>query len=228
MENFDAPYLSTSVSGFWRRWHISLTSWFKDYLYIPLGGNRKGKCRKYLNKMIVFLVSGLWHGADLSYVVWGGLNGLYQILEEIFSPLCSRLVKLFGLHRESLGHKAMKMLLTFCLVDFAWIFFRAENIGHAFQVIRSMITVRNPWILIDGSLYECGLDFRNFVLMLICIGVLLIADLCRRYGIVIRHKIIQQDDWVRWIIISFSVCAILTFGIWGPGYDATNFIYFQF
>lgn len=228
MENFDAPYLSTSVSGFWRRWHISLTSWFKDYLYIPLGGNRKGKCRKYLNKMIVFLVSGLWHGADLSYVVWGGLNGLYQILEEIFSPLCSRLVKFFRLHRESLGHKAMKMILTFCLVDFTWIFFRAENIGHAFQVIRSMITVRNPWILIDGSLYKCGLDFRNFVLMLICIGVLLIADLCRRYGIVIRHKIIQQDDWVRWIIISLSVCAILTFGIWGPGYDATNFIYFQF
>ena len=86
MENFDAPYLSTSVSQFWRRWHISLTSWFKDYLYIPLGGSRKGKLRKYINKMIVFLVSGLWHGADATFVIWGGLNGLYQVLGEALAP----------------------------------------------------------------------------------------------------------------------------------------------
>lgn len=87
MENFDAPYLSTSVAEFWRRWHISLTSWFKDYLYIPLGGSRKGKLRKYINKMIVFLVSGLWHGAQFSYVFWGGLNGFYQILGEVLMPI---------------------------------------------------------------------------------------------------------------------------------------------
>ena len=79
-QNFDAPYISHSVADFWRKWHISLTSWFKDYLYIPLGGGRKGKARKYLNKMIVFLISGLWHGVSLSFVVWGGLNGLYQII----------------------------------------------------------------------------------------------------------------------------------------------------
>lgn len=228
MENFDAPYLSTSVTGFWRRWHISLTSWFTDYLYIPLGGNRKGKCRKYLNKMIVFLVSGLWHGASFSYVIWGGLNGLYQILEELLEPLCSKLVRCLGLHRESLGHRIMKVVVTFLLVDFSWIFFRAKYLSNAIQVIRCMVSSFNPWILLDGSLYECGLDSHNFVLMLICIGILFVADLCKRYGIVIRHGIIRQDCWVRWLIISFSICAILTFGIWGPTYDATNFIYFQF
>ena len=91
MENFDAPYLVTSVAAFWRRWHISLTSWFKDYLYIPLGGSRKGVYRKYVNKMIVFLLSGLWHGADFSYVVWGALNGAYQIIGEILMPLRSKI-----------------------------------------------------------------------------------------------------------------------------------------
>ena len=84
-ENFNAPYLSTTVATFWRNWHISLTSWFKDYLYIPLGGSRRGKLRKYLNKLIVFLASGLWHGAAFTFIVWGGINGIYQILGEIFS-----------------------------------------------------------------------------------------------------------------------------------------------
>lgn len=95
MENFQSPYLAVSVADFWRRWHISLTSWFRDYLYIPLGGSRCSKWRKYMNKMIVFLVSGLWHGAKISFVVWGGLNGLYQIIGEILQPLRDKLVKLF-------------------------------------------------------------------------------------------------------------------------------------
>lgn len=105
MENFNAPYLSTSVSEFWRRWHISLTSWFKDYLYIPLGGSRKGKIRKYLNKMTVFLVSGLWHGASISFVVWGGLNGFYQVIGEVLQPMRDKLVQLLRLNRDSIGHK---------------------------------------------------------------------------------------------------------------------------
>ena len=97
MENFDAPYLSTSVGDFWRKWHISLTSWFKDYLYIPLGGSRKGKLKKYINKFIVFFVSGLWHGAKFSYIAWGCLNGLYQIVGEIISPLRDKLIHAFKL-----------------------------------------------------------------------------------------------------------------------------------
>ena len=181
MENFDAPYFSQSVAEFWRRWHISLSSWFKDYLYIPLGGSRKGKFRKYLNKMIVFFTSGLWHGASWNFVVWRGINGLYQVIGEILMPVRDKLVEILRLDRNSLSHKLFKVVSTFLLVDFAWIFFRAEGFMQAISVIKSMVTVRNPWILFDGTLYNCGLDRKNFNLMLTSIGILFIADLCKHH-----------------------------------------------
>ncbi len=228
MENFNAPYLSTSVAQFWRNWHISLTSWFKDYLYIPLGGSRKGAFRKYLNKLIVFLASGLWHGAEVSFVVWGGLNGLYQVIGEAIKPVRDRLVSLFHLHRSSFGHKLLCTVFTFCLIDFSWIFFRASDFAQATEIIRSIFSVHNVWILFDGSLYGCGLDRPNFWLMLAGIAVLAFADFCRYRGIVVRDVILRQDYWFRWLFLALSVTAILTFGIWGPNYDAANFIYFQF
>lgn len=227
MENFNAPYLSKSVAEFWRNWHISLTSWFKDYLYIPLGGSRKGRLRKYINKMVVFLVSGLWHGASVSFIVWGALNGLYQILEELFAPARDQFVKIFHLNRKSLGHKLVQIIFTFVLVDFSWIFFRAGGFRRSLNIINNMLKL-NPWILLDGSLYQCGLDNKNFYLMLICIAVLVLADFCKGRGIKIRKVVVQQDWWFRSIFFVFSICFILTFGIWGPEYNAANFIYFQF
>lgn len=228
MENFDAPYLSSSVSEFWRRWHISLTSWFKDYLYIPLGGSRKGKARKYLNKMIVFLVSGLWHGSQISFVAWGGLNGLYQILGEVLQPIRDKVVKLLRLNRESLGHKLIEVFFTFVLVDFSWIFFRANRFYDAWKIIKSIFTVRNIWILFDGSLYNCGLDDKNFRLMTVSIGILLFADIFKRMGIRIRDVLLKQDYWFRYMIFAVAIWLILLFGKYGPEYDSTNFIYFQF
>ncbi len=228
MENFNAPYLSTSVAAFWRNWHISLTSWFKDYLYIPLGGSRKGKVRKYINKMIVFLVSGLWHGAQFSYIIWGGINGAYQVIGEILQPVRDKLVKLLHLNRESLGHKFIHIVGTFILVDFSWIFFRASGFRSALAIIRSIFVTGNRWILFDGSLYNCGLDQKNFQLMLVGIGVLLFADHCKHKGIKIRDIIIKQDYWFRWISIAFFILILLTFGKYGPAYNAANFIYFQF
>lgn len=228
MENFSAPYLSTSVAEFWRKWHISLTSWFKDYLYIPLGGGRKGKIRKYINKLIVFLVSGLWHGASFTYVIWGVLNGFYQVVGEILQPIRDKLVLLLHLNRKSLAHKFVHVLGTFVLVDFSLIFFRAEGVRKALQIIKSIFTVRNPWILFDSSLYGCGLDEKNFYLMLIGIVILLFADFCKSKGIKIRAVIARQDYWFRWVFIASVVSAILTFGIWGSTYNEANFIYFQF
>lgn len=225
MENFDAPYLSTSVHLFWRRWHISLTSWFKDYLYIPLGGSRKGKLRKYLNKMIVFLVSGLWHGAGFSFVIWGGLNGLYQIIGEIMQPVKDKTVSLLRLHRNTFAHKAIQVLFTFFLVDFSWIFFRAPSCRVAFAIIRRMADIRS---FFESSLFSYGLGEKNFIVVGICLMILLIADICKRKGICLRDKIMEQDYWFRWLLIAGAVTAILTFGLWGPNYDAANFIYFQF
>ena len=228
MENFNSPYLSTSVASFWQNWHISLTSWFRDYLYIPLGGNRLGLRRKQINKMIVFLASGLWHGANFSYIVWGGLNGLYQLIGEWLYPIRTKCLKIFRLNTNSLGHKIAQCSITFLLVDFAWLFFRAPSLNDSIKIISSIFSVNNPWIIIDGSLYTCGLDRSNFWLMIFCIAILLFSDICKHQGICIRNIIIQQDYWFRIIFIAVSTTAILLFGIWGPEYDSTNFIYFQF
>ena len=228
MENFNAPYLQISVARFWRNWHISLTSWFKDYLYIPLGGSRKGKARKYLNKMIVFLVSGLWHGAQFSYVVWGGINGLYQVVGEWLTPVRRRACRLLRLHPDSLGHRLAQCLITFVLVDFSWLFFRASSLRDAMLMLRSAATVHNPWVLFDGSIYNCGLDLPNFWLMVFGVGILLFADFCKHRGIRVRSVILKQDYWFRWLFIALAVTAILLFGKWGPQFDKNSFIYFQF
>lgn len=227
MDNFESPYLATSVTGFWRHWHISLTSWFRDYLYIPLGGNKKGKFRKYANEMIVFFASGLWHGASISFVIWGGLNGLYQVVGEILQPLKNKLVDMLHIDRRSIGHKLICTIFTFILVDFAWIFFRADSAVASFNIIK-MLTVNNPWVLFDGSIYECGLDQKNYWLMICGILLLLIVDFLKSRKIVIREIIAKQHIVLRWLVIDIAIIVLLIFGIWGSTYDAANFIYFQF
>ncbi len=228
IQNFDAPYISTSVAGFWRRWHISLTSWFKDYLYIPLGGSRKGKARKYLNKMIVFLVSGLWHGAALSFIVWGGLNGLYQIIGELLMPVRNKAVKFLGLNRNSFGHKLIHVVGTFLLVDFSWIFFRALSLTKSIKIVKSICKARNIWVLFDGSLYSCGLSQKSFYMMIIAIVLLVIVDLLKHNSKSVIKAILNQEAWFQVMVIVASSLAIILFGIWGGIYDEAAFIYFQF
>ena len=227
-ENFNAPYFSTSIASFWNNWHISLTSWFKDYIYIPLGGSRKGKLRKYFNQMTVFLISGVWHGADITFVIWGILNGLYQVLSDLSKPFRDKVVAIFRLHRNTFGHKLLGMISTFLLIDFTLIFFRANNFKESLSIMKQIFTVKNPWILFDGSLYNCGLNSSNFILMLMCIVILLFADVCKYKKIVISDFINKQDYWFRWLVIILAVLTILTFGIWGSGYNESNFVYFQF
>jgi len=149
MENFRTPYIAQSVSEFWRRWHISLSTWFRDYLYIPLGGNRKGRARQYANLMIVFLASGLWHGPNWTYVIWGGLNGLYQML----AIWRDRLLTRTGWSRFGYGSVGVKTdtasplrvvgnaLFTFCLIMLTWVFFRARNVGDAFLILERIGTL---------------------------------------------------------------------------------------
>lgn len=228
MENFDAPYFSRSAAEFWRRWHISLSTWFRDYLYFPLGGSRKGKVRTQINKMIVFFVSGLWHGAQWNYVIWGGLNGLYQVAGELLMPVRDRAVKMLHLNREALSHKWMKIAVTFFMIDFSWIFFRANSVREAFSIIKNMFTVRNPWILFDGSLYTVNLDSKNFQIIIWSILILLAADFCKYRGIKIREVLQKQEYWFRWLLIAVSASLILLLGVWGSAYNEANFIYFQF
>ena len=133
-----------------------------------------------------------------------------------------------GLHRESIGHRLACVVITFVLVDFSWIFFRAQSISDAFNIIASIFGADNPWIIPDGSIYECGLDVKNFRLLVVCMAVLLIADILKRRGIKVREVILKQDYWFRWIIIAVSVCFVLLFGKYGKRLDSAAFIYFQF
>lgn len=228
MNNFDCPYFARSVAEFWRRWHISLTSWFRDYLYIPLGGNRKGTARKYLNIMIVFLVSGLWHGAQWSFVIWGGLNGLYQVMGSILSPVRSFLKEKCKIDDKLASHKLLKVMGTFVLVDFAWIFFRANSFGQSVAVIKSMLHLNNIWILFDGSLYQLGLSQKSFWVMMAALFLLFCVDYLKYRGIAVRETVARQGIWLRWGIYLAAVYSVLIFGIWGGAYEASNFIYFQF
>lgn len=228
MENFNAPYLSRGCGEFWRRWHISLSSWFRDYVYIPLGGSRKGKRRTCLNTLIVFTLSGLWHGADWTYVFWGFLNGIYVILGRWFRGVRLRMESAWNLTESSHIYHLVQMLVTFLMVDFSWIFFRAETFSGAMSVIRSMFTIWNPWILFDGTVYSAGPGRQEFLVMVAGIIILLVADICRYKGITVRNVIERQALPARAFCIAFSIILILQFGIWGPGYRDTNFIYFQF
>lgn len=227
MENFRQPYLAQSVGEFWRRWHISLSTWFRDYLYIPLGGNRKGWLRKQFNLMLTFLVSGLWHGANWSFVVWGGLNGAYQVIGEILAPLREGVCRAIHINREWFLCRLVRTMFTFCLVDFTWLFFRAQS----FSAARGMLAhaVRNFQLSsLTRQLFSLELDAPNFLVALVCLGVLLCADLLReRYG-PLRSCITRQVLPVRWVIYLCAVLAVLIFGVYGPEYSARAFAYFQF
>lgn len=227
-DNFNSPYFANSVSDFWRRWHISLSSWFKDYLYIPLGGNKKGIFRKYLNKIIVFLASGLWHGASLTYAIWGLLNGIYQVIGEITTPLRNKLYDLLKLNKKSFSFRMMQVICTYGLISFSWIFFRANTVRDSFLIIKSIFTNFNLGILFDGSLFTCGLDKNNFSFMIFTLFILMLADYFKTKNFIIREKILKQDYWFRWIVISISIVSIVLFGMYGPKYDVSAFIYFQF
>lgn len=138
-KNFDNPYFAKSIAEFWRKWHISLSSWFKDYLYIPLGGNRKGNTRKYVNLMIVFLVSGLWHGSSWNFIFWGFLHGAYQIIGALTAKIRSKICRIIHIEQNKKLHNLIKTIITFILVTIAWIFFRAESIHDGFKYIKCML-----------------------------------------------------------------------------------------
>ena len=229
MENFNAPYLANSVKDFWRRWHISLSSWFKDYLYIPLGGNRCSRVKKYRNLLVTFLVSGLWHGANWTFVIWGGLHGLYQIIGDLLKPAKEAFNKRFEVKTESFSYKFGQIVITYILVSFTWLFFRAESVTAAFDMIRSMFVKFNPWVLFDQSLYTLGLNVTEVHILLVALVILILVDGVRFFkGQTIEKFLNEQCLYFRWGIIFFLIFYIFIFGSYGIGYSAQQFIYFQF
>lgn len=239
MENFNAPYFSRSVKEFWRRWHISLSGWFRDYLYIPLGGNRKGKLKKEGNLLTVFAVSGLWHGASLAFVFWGILNGIYQVIEDVAREIRERTKKfllkwqwLFGEQKKDtqklFSGKLFQTFRTFLLVTFAWLFFRAGELDQAKELLGSMFRVNNWMILFDGSLYELGVARNYMNILLVSILLLFAVDYQKYQGKDVAELFLKQGWWFRVSGIMLLLFTILLYGYYGEMYDIQQFIYFQF
>lgn len=226
-ENFHAPYGAATTSEFWRRWHISLTSWFRDYLYIPLGGNRKGTARKYLNVMIVFLFCGMWHGAGITFLIWGFLNGLYQVVGSMTVKFRKKLCQAVGLDEHSHGAMLRKKLTTAIFIEFAWLFFRADGYKEAFVMLRRMFTGWNPWILTDGTLYRAGLDQWDFLILIA--GAVGVGWISRAGDKKDLHHIFLSQSWLCQTLIILGALVIwYLFGIYGPGFDPANFLYYNF
>jgi D-alanyl-lipoteichoic acid acyltransferase DltB (MBOAT superfamily) len=229
MENFNTPYFSLSIADFWSKWHISLSTWFKDYVYIPLGGNRKGKIRKYFNLFITFLVSGLWHGAAWHYVVWGVLHGFYRVFGEITGKAREKITDKLGVSKSPFSFRFGKAFITCILVGIAWVFFRAPSIGVAFAYLKRMFTRPDFWVLSDESLYNLGLDRREAAILFIALLALVAVS-------VIRHVkkeeigvfLARQNLWFRWVIFLVLIACILLFGEYGTDFSSAKFIYFDF
>ena len=229
MENFNTPYFARNIRDFWSRWHISLSTWFKDYLYIPLGGNRKGKWRKALNLMIVFLVSGLWHGARWNFVAWGGIHGLYQVIGDLSRHTKEKIIKRLQIKTECMSWKLLQTVITFSLVVFAWVFFRADSITDALYFIKRMLIRQTPWALFDGTIYTLGLDATEVNILIFSIIVLLLVDLIKyRKKINLDEFLFEQNIWFEWLVLIVLIGMIFVFGEYGPAFDVQQFIYFQF
>jgi len=227
LKNFERPYLATNIADFWRRWHISLTSFFRDYVYIPLGGNRKGTVRKYINVMLVFALSGLWHGASWNFVFWGLINGAFQVAGEILMPLRKAAAEIMKIRTGSFGHRLLKIACTFLLASFAWTFFRAESFISAVKMLKNCLTF-NPWVLFDGSMLKLGLTDIDMVIVMISLLIVLFVSILNEKGIVIRNRVDRQDLWFRWTFYITAILTVLILGMYGPMYDPSEFIYFKF
>lgn len=226
-DNFRQPYLAISIQDFWRRWHISLTSWFTEYLYFPLGGSRRGSLRRYGNIIIVFLVSGLWHGAAWSFVLWGALHGFYQVFGHLTRPYRTALYEKLGLNRESGAFKAGQRFVTFSLVSFAWIFFRSGSLIKALVYCRNMLTVLEPWALFDGSLAALGITGLDWAVLLLAVALLCLVSALREKGYT-SQCLLKQGLAARALVCWALFMAVLIFGAYGGEYSAGAFIYAGF
>lgn len=227
-ENFRAPYLAVNIKEFWHRWHISLTTWFTDYLYIPLGGNRKGKIRKYINVMAVFLCSGLWHGATWAYVVWGGLNGFYMVIYDWLKPYTTKIIQYLKINTDALGWKISGGLFTFLLVDYTWIYFRAKGFHKASEMqVKIYKEFYFPYLLSDSMLEMFG-SYSVLAILLFSLFFLLYTDYLQMRGIDWKKKVLEQQIVYRWLVYIMMLFVLFIFGIYGEENGQTQFIYFQF
>ena len=215
MRNFKRPYLAQNISEFWHRWHISLSTWFRDYLYIPLGGNRVVKWRWYYNLFMTFLISGLWHGANWTFVVWGALHGFYLVFA-IWTVKIRGRVNKFIYGEKIAVQSIVQVIITLFLAWFAWIFFRANNIGDAFMIIKNIFT-SSPGPI---NLFAFKADFYIAVILIVILFVIEILE----EKIKLYNKIQRFAKPVKWLLLILILLGIVVLGKW----ESVDFLYFQF
>lgn len=217
MQNFNAPYFATSIKNFWSRWHISLSTWFKDYVYIPLGGNRVSKLRHKLNLIITFLISGLWHGTNWNFVVWGGIHGAAQAVETAL-PKSKKSCK-------SRIITVLKTLVVFTFVVMTWVFFRAQSLGEAKYILMNGFTgILTPTSYLSKGLADMGMGIERQIICAISVFILFLYDLLSRKRDVIAW-VGKKNRVISWSIYILIVLIILA---WTPISSNSEFIYFQF
>ena len=214
--NFHTPYLAQNLREFWRRWHISLSSWLRDYIYIPLGGSRKGKVRKWLNTMAIFLVSGLWHGSTMMFVLWGVGHGLVSVIEDM--------IRNGRRDTENPVLRIVGMAVNFVIVLCLWVFFRSASMNEAMVTFAHMGQVLKQPVI---SWAEAGLTRNEWRWLVVVLAMTVGTDLCRYRRDMIAW-LSGQKTWVRWGIYVVMMLIAIVFGVYGPGYDPQNFIYVTF
>lgn len=221
-ENFRAPFLSRSVKELWRKWHISLTDWFREYLYIPLGGSRRGRLRTWGNILLVFAVSGLWHGAGATFLVWGLLNGLYQVAGDLTLPVRRRLRRALHIPEDAWYTALVNGLVTFALFAVSTVFFRSASLEQAGQVFGQILHLApgDPKFMADlwpGK--------RRLVVLASSLVMLGVKDVRTAQG---RELRLPRTTFRFWLTAALLAAAVLLFGRYGPGFQGQDFVYFDF
>lgn len=213
MDNFRQPYFATSVRDFWRRWHISLSTWFRDYVYIPLGGSRVSPIRRAVNTMITFTISGLWHGAAMNYVAWGAMNGALQVVEGWLPKKEAR---------GGVVARVLRSVLTFMVIDLTWLFFRVNALSTGLKMLRrvAMNFLAAP-VKTGFTAWQAGV-------LLASIAVLMLIDLLHERGGSIVKSAKRLHPVVLGLVLMAVMYVILVFGMWGSVRSGQAFIYFQF
>ena len=233
--NFEYPYFSASVKEFWGRWHISLSTWFRDYIYIPLGGSRVGSFRYAINIMITFMVSGLWHGASLTFIVWGALHGAVQVLETFAHNARARLRgrdPKDKAYRKKGAARIVSIVLVFIFATVAWVFFEADSVSDALYVLTNMWHgIASPVAYIKGGLQSIGINSGMMLHLIIVIGMLFVYDLtayiASQKGSTIFAWFNRLPKVVRWLVY---ILVVDLMAIWFMQYgaDSSSFVYFEF
>ncbi len=228
LENFRQPYFSSNLREFWGRWHISLSGWLRDYVYIPLGGSRCSRFRQYVNLIITFIISGIWHGRGFHYIVWGGLHAAYQIVERSTAVHVNAVLRKLRVRTNCFSFRAFRCVIVFVLVDVAWIFFRAPSVTVAVRVLYKIITDFELADLLTNERYMMGLGYERFSILLIEMIVWFIVDFVHERDGSVSKWLDCQNKVFRWGAYVLAVVVLCVGAVYNYGQTPSAFFYTKF